>query len=381
MRLTDISIRALKAPTKGQVTYSDDGLPGFGVRVSQGGTKTFIVVSGPTRQRTTIGRYPVLGLADARKEAKRILAETTLGKHRPRTIGFDDAKKSYLDHCERKNRPGTVAEYRRLLGHFAFGATKLGDIAKRDVKRKLDKLSNRPSEHDHALTAIKVFFAWTVRADYLANSPCEGLRSIQGVSSRERALDAAELRTVLLASRGTPYPFGPIVELLLLTGQRRGEIAALRWEWIDRIERRITLPATLTKNKREHVFPYGDLVEAVLDRLPRVDDSLFLFPAARGHVKGKATTTFNGWSKAKREFDRLLPDLKPWTLHDLRRTLSTTMASLGVPQIVVEKLLNHVSGGSQSPIAQVYNRHSYLNEMRDAIHTYEGHLADLLKRC
>lgn len=380
MRLTDISVRALKAPDKGQVTHYDDTLPGFGVRVSQGGSKTFIVVYGPTRRRMTIGRFPVVSLSDARTEAKRVVAEATLGKHRPKSVSFDTARDEFLENSKRKNRHSTYRNYVRLLRHFAFGKTKLVDIAKQDVKRKLDRLADRPAEHQHALVAIKGFFRFAVRDGYLDRNPAEGLRTHQRSTARDRVLSPPELKAVLGASESAAYPFGPIVELLILTGQRRGEIAALEWEWVDRTNRTITLPASLTKNKREHMFPYGDMVEAVLERLPRIDASPYLFPASKHRWKDKDPTIFDSWSKSKAALDKVLPDLEPWTLHDLRRTFATTLASLGVPQIVVEKLLNHVSGGTQSPIAQVYNRHSYLEEMREAISAYEAYLADLLKR-
>ena len=147
MRLTDASIRAIKAPEKGQITYPDDTLPGFGVRVSQGGTKTFVVVHGPTRQRTTIGRFPVIGLSDARAEAKRLLAEATLGKHRPKTVTFETAKDEFLLASKRKHRPTTHRDYTRLLARFPFGKTKLGAIGRQDVKRKLDRFLDTPSEH------------------------------------------------------------------------------------------------------------------------------------------------------------------------------------------------------------------------------------------
>ena len=379
MRLTDISVRALRPPEKGQVTYADDTLPGFGVRVSQGGTKTFVVVHGPTRQRTTIGRFPIISLGEARAEAKRLLAEATLGKRRPKTVTFDQAKDEFLTASKRKNRPSTYRNYVRLIGHFAFGKMKLGDIGKQEIKRRLDRLIDRPAEHRHALVAIKGLFRFAVREGYLDHSPVEGFRPQQPSVSRDRVLSGPELKMIMVASRSFPYPFGAITELLIFTGQRRGEIAALEWKWIDEKERTITLPASLTKNKRDHVFPYGDMTQDVLVRLPRIDDSPFLFPASRHRWKDKEPTIFDSWSKAKREFGTLVPDLKGWTLHDLRRTFSTTMASLGVPQIVVEKLLNHVSGGTQSPIAQVYNRHSYLEEMRAAIRTYEDYLQKLLK--
>ncbi len=380
MRLTDISIRALNPPERGQVTHYDDTLSGFGVRVSQGGTKTFIVVYGPTRRRMTIGRFPAVGLADARAEAKRILAEATLGKHRPKTVTFDKAKDEFLEHVQHKNRPRTYEDYKRLLKRFAFGATRLHDITKADIKRKLGKMDATPAEQFHALVVAKILFRWCVRQDYLDHSPAEGLQPKQPLRSRDRALTPEELRVVMKQSLVEPFPWGPIISLLILLGQRRGEVGMLRWEWIDSDARTVTLPASTTKNGREHTFPYGDLAARVFERIPRMDDSPYLFPATKLRRKGQPATVFGGWAKHKAAFDAKLEGVAPYRLHDLRRTFATTMASLGVPQIVVEKLLNHVSGGTQSPIAQVYNRHSYLEEMREAIKTYEDYLADFLKK-
>ncbi|HXE54964.1 MAG TPA: Arm DNA-binding domain-containing protein, partial [Tepidisphaeraceae bacterium] len=114
MRLTDLTIRSLHVPEKGQKTYADDTVPGFGIRISQGGTKTFVLVHGANRERTTIGRWPVISLADARSEARRILAEYTLGKHRPKRIQFADALALFIDaHCRQNNRPGTARNTER----------------------------------------------------------------------------------------------------------------------------------------------------------------------------------------------------------------------------------------------------------------------------
>ncbi|HUE45424.1 MAG TPA: tyrosine-type recombinase/integrase, partial [Aestuariivirgaceae bacterium] len=173
-----------------------------------------------------------------------------------------------------------------------------------------------------------------------------------------------------------PYPFGPIVQLLVLTGQRRSEIAALRREWVNNDERRITFPGTITKNRRTHVIPYGDNVHRILSDLPNVGDDYF--PAARTHVRGKPTTVFNGWSKAKAEFSKTLDNVAPWTLHDLRRTLSSTLAALGTPIHVTEKLLNHTSG-TVSGVAAIYNRYNYMPEMHTAVAAFEGCLNGMLK--
>jgi len=375
MRLTDVAIRSLSKPERGQKTYTDDSLPGFGIRVSQGGTKTFVVVAGTTRERISIGRYPVISLAEARAEAKRVMAEITLGRHRPKTISFDEAKAKFISLAEQKNRPSTVRDYKRLFArHFPFGKTHVSDITRQSVRKKLEKLAATPSEQKHALVAIKTLFRWCVGEGYLLHSPCEAMKAPYSAVSRDRVLNLAEMREFFPKAMEEPYPFGSIACLIALTGQRRGEIAALEWEWIDRSHRTITLPASATKNKRKHTFPYGEMVARIFDSVPVFDGSPYLFPAARTNVRGRPTKVFNGWGKAKDLLDAKLENVDHYTLHDLRRTFATNMAVLGVQQVVVEKLLNHVSGGSQSPIAQVYNRYNYLDEMRDAVQVYENWL-------
>jgi integrase len=136
----------------------------------------------------------------------------------------------------------------------------------------------------------------------------------------------------------------------------------------------ITLPASVTKNKIEHTFPLSPSATALIDRLPHHKDCPYLFPASR--TVSERTTVFNGWGKGKELIDQET-GVTNWTLHDIRRTVASGMASLGVQQIVVEKLLNHVSGGTQSPISRVYNKHKYLDEMRDAVLLWDRYLANL----
>jgi integrase len=162
---------------------------------------------------------------------------------------------------------------------------------------------------------------------------------------------------------------------LILTGQRRGEIASLKWDYVNPQEQTITLPASLTKNGRQHTFPYGQRVADVLAAVPNQAD--YLFPAARSHVRDKPTTVFNGWPKAKATFDARLDRIAPWTLHDLRRTFSSNLAAIGIAPHITERLLNHVSG-KISGIAAIYNRHSYMDEMRAAIDAWEAKLASLV---
>jgi integrase len=377
--LTDLSVRALQAPAKGQTTVWDKNSP-VGVRVSQGGAKTFIIMTG-SGKRETVGRFGVITLAQAREAARTRLAEKTLGIVKPRASStFDDAKTQYLTECAAKNRAATIASYKRLLGHLSFGSTRLNEVLSEDIVDKLDKLNDRPVEKHHAIVAGRVFFNWCIRKHYLDRSPMERMRPGTAGKSRERVLSDRELGVVFKTALEGDSHFHRIVALLTLTGQRRTEVAKFEWDWINGQDKTLTLPSTLTKNKRPHTFPVGDLARRVIAGIPRLSDR-YLFPSAREQVRGKPSTTFNGWGKPKAAFDKELRSrVAPWTLHDLRRTLSSGMAALGVPQPVVEKLLNHVSGGVQSPIAAVYNRYGYMSEMRDAVAKWEAKLTGLAER-
>ena len=372
--LTDLTLKHLLVPERGQTTYWDDALSGFGVRVSQGGGKTFTVMFGDDRRRVTIGRYPILSLSEARGAAKRLLAEATLKRvEKTPSLTFAEAVELFLaTHCAQKNRTSTRDETERLLRrHFlpVFEDRPLASITKHDVSSILDGLLARPSGANHAFAAIRVLLRWATRRGYLTHSPCEGMAQPARLASRERMLTDMELAAVLTTAKGFAWPFGPIVVLLILTGQRRSEIGGLRWDYIDEQQQTMTLPASLTKNNRAHVFPYGSMCREVLTGIPKVDD-VYLFPA-----RGNREHTYAGWGKAKRTFDALCP-IAPWTLHDLRRTVATNLAALGTPPHVTERLLNHVSG-TVSGVAAIYNRHAYMSEMRQALDAWERKLISL----
>ena len=369
MRMTVRSIQQLTAPQKGQKVYFDDSLAGFGVRVSQGGAKSFVIKHGTGRTIRTIGRFPAMSLSEARIEAKRIQAELSIQPdarmvHVPR-VRFSEARDRFIADCEVRNKPRTVRDYRRLLNrHFSFD-TRLEALTRTDIMRAINKLAATPVEQQHAAVAVRIMLNWCVRQGLLEHSPVPAIKTL--ARTRDHVLTENELATVYRTARRYPYPFGHIVSLLILTGQRRGEIANLRWDWID--EHTITLPGTITKNGRIHAFPVGDGTAAVLRAIPTQGE--LLFPSRVSHER-----PWSGWGKTKARFDDSLEDVRPYTLHDIRRTYSSTMARLGVPIHVTEKLLNHVSG-TISGIAAVYNRHTYQEEMREAVVAYEEHLATL----
>jgi integrase len=385
-KFSDIGLRNLPLPAAGQADYWDQSFPGgcFGCRVSQGGTKTFVVKK--NNRRISIGRFPILSLADARAEAKRILAEQTLGKTRPAAVSYEHARRLFLEDVQARTKRKTHYEYERLLKRLTFSGS-LAQFTSAEFERRLKKFSS-PSERDHLRVAAKVFFNWCIKRKYLAENPAAGAEPVKS-TSRSRVLTDDELKCIWQAceqlGRGNldvavrepgnqksssappslPANFATIVKLLILTGQRRSEIASLQRTWIKKNE--ITLPPEITKNGREHTFPLGSMSIAIASPMltsAKPMKSAFLFPA-----KGNPTQPFNGWSKAKAALDAV-SGVTDWTLHDLRRTFATIHARIGTPIHVTERLLNHISG-TQAGIVSVYQKHTYLPEMRKAMEAYE----------
>jgi integrase len=192
----------------------------------QGGAKSLIVLLGSGR-RQAIGRYPALSLAKAREKAKIILAERAIGKHQPSAISWKKAVAEYLEVVKAKRRPHTHHEYARTLKrYFPFGVTRLGEITKLDISQKLARLKDAPSQQNHAAIYVKVFFNWAIAEGYLETNPLQHYKQAKK-TRRKRILTDDELQAVWNAAGEIGGMFGVIVQLIILSGQRRGEIAAL----------------------------------------------------------------------------------------------------------------------------------------------------------
>ena len=368
--LTDMVVRNLKPPATGQQTYWDRDLTGFGLRISQGGARTWIMLDprSRVRSRQTIGRYPLLALKQAREECRKRLAAQVLGATQPRSVAWNIALETYLAEVKEKRKPRTHADYKRLLErHFRFADTKLSDITPEMIDRKIAKLSGTPAEQQHAFVVLRAFLKWCYRKSYIDRNPMDRMEEPKGYAARDRVLTDNELKKVWNALEDNT--FGRIVKLLILTGQRENEIANLTRDMIG--EWQITLPATLTKNSREHVLPISSLGRSILQAASEATTSQLLF-----HALGRPESTFNGWSKCKAALDRR-SSVTNWRLHDLRRTYATNLQRLGVKHEVIECLLNHISG-YRSGVAGVYQRHTFLPEMREAVEIYEKWLQSLL---
>jgi integrase len=382
--LTDIAIRKLKSIDGDRVEIWDSKIPGFGLRASERGTKSFILVyryRGRPR-RLTLGRYPTLSLAVARQKATDALRAVSDGidpqavKESDRNpYRFAEAVAAFIEqYCRRHNRASTLKETEReLRNRFVsrWANRDVREISKQDVLDVLDSVVRQglPSAANHALAIIRKFFNWAVERGLVEQSPCLTVKKPARVGTRERVLTNEELARVWHAARETGYPFGCLVQLLMLTAQRRNEVAGLAWRHIDTRECRWLLPADMTKSNRAHTVPLAPIVMEIITACPRLDDHL-VFPSS-----GRNGSSFSGFSKCKSRLDAV-SGVTDWTLHDLRRTAATHMARLGVAPHVVEKILNH-TGGALGGVAGIYNRFSYQPEMRTALELWARHVQDL----
>jgi integrase len=362
MKLTDITIKAFAAPEAGAVIVADDTVVGFGVRVSAGGTKSFVLTHGKLRRRETIGRVGVITLADARAEAKRRLAEYTLGKEKPLSITWTKATEDFIEDGRAHLKDRTLLDYRRVFDrHFRFGDLIVSEISSGEIQRRIDKLRDRPSERHHAFVVAGTFFRWAHRKYYIDRNPMERMTSRHHYRPRTRVLSDDEIERVWRAAGDDT--FGRRVKLQLLTGQRGGEIAGLARDMIR--GNVVTLPSWLCKNKREHTFPLGTMAGELIAGL-----SL----PARGTYKARA---FENYQRLKARLDET-SGVFDWRLHDLRRTFASGLAAQGVTLPAIERLLNHVSG-SFSGIVGVYQHYNYMPEMRRAITLWETHIGNLVR--
>jgi integrase len=375
--LTDISVRALKSERR-RVDYWDAKTPAFGVRVGPR-TKTFIAKVG--NSRVTVGTYPAMSLADARRKALALKAE---GAPIPLSkLTFETAYERFKAEHVAGKKERTQHDYTRVLNKYylpKLAKKQLVDISYAILAEITDKLADTPSEQAHALAVGRTFFKWCARPPrrYIPHSPLEGLQLKTG-KSRKRVLTDEELAKVWRAAEAQGYPHGTVIQVLVLTGQRKSEIGGLCRSWFNEKEQVFTLPDWITKNNTEHTVPYGDWLARILDAIPRRNTTDFLFP-----TRWDDDRPFSGWSKYKAQ---LRDGCVHWTLHDLRRTFATKLAELRVAPHVIERLLNHKFGsisnrtqGVISAVAEVYNRWAYLPEMREAVEKWQEYLSTLLER-
>jgi integrase len=339
-------------------------------------------------RKLTLGPYPTLDLKAARHLARVALVKVANGNDpaverqaaKAARCGVPDdlVEAVVAAFIERYARPNTKErtwrETERLLRKelLPWHGRRLSEISKADVHILLDGIMDRPTPivANKTFAALRRMCGWAVERGLLNVSPCAGLKPPGAEKSRDRYLSDEEITQLWHATEIAGWPFGPIAWLLLLTGQRLREVAGMRWAELNFGEETWTIPNERTKNGIVHIVPLAPQTTAFLRSLPN-------FAGAEGLVfTTNERTAVSGFSRAKRRIDELLPDLEPWTFHDLRRTAATGLQRLGVRLEVTEAILNHVSG-SRAGITGVYQRHDWRVEKRDAAELWARHIEQL----
>ena len=370
-----LSVKSVEAwrPEAGRQEIPDGYVRGLYLIVHPTGHKVWAVrfrYGGRTRKHT-VGPYPVFGLKDARDAAVKVLRAVSEGRDpaQQRSGSIEDITAHFLEqHCK-DYRPRSRQEAERLFRVNIlprWKGRKVEEVTRADVRSLLANLTSTPVVANRVHGVLNILFRWAVEHDLIAHSPVAGVRAPNKETARDRVLTDAELRAVWRAAEKEGYPFGTIVQLLILTGQRRGEVAGMAFSELYLKSGLWILPRERVKNGRRHEVPLPRQAIEILKAAPQIGDQ-YVFT-----ING--TGPFGGFSKARARLD---VDIPSWTLHDLRRTAASGMAKLGVSLVVIEKVLNHVSG-SLGGIVGVYQRHEYADEKRDALQRWADHVERLV---
>ncbi len=390
MQLTAKAVAALQMSAgKTDVIYFDDALPGFGYRL-RGGAGGKVLRSwvaqyrraGGTR-RITLGPAGVLSAEQARAAAKKVLAAAALGQD-PQADRIDRRDKDQhsfravvAEHLKAKQpdvRPRTLFELTRYLTGTYFKplhALPVDTITRKDVAARLVAITRESSSITaaRARAAVNGFFVWAMQMGYVEANPVVGTIQPKDSEGRSRVLADVELAAIWRACGDDDH--GRIVRLLILSGCRRQEVGSMQWGELNTNTGTWTIPGERTKNKRKHTLPLPPAAWQITAGVPHM--------AHRDYLFGMRGDGFRAWGDGKAALDEALGDsLAAWTLHDIRRTVATRMADLGVQPHIIETVLNHQSGHKGGP-AGIYNRSSYEREVKAALALWEDHIRALVE--
>jgi integrase len=397
-KLTNRFVSAVKPPAQGRDIYPDTEVPGFMLRVYASGTKSYALNrrwpgDGEATKRT-YGDASITALADARAKARADLVlvekgidprdqkrEKTEAEARERAITFASLAEDYIaeDLTNKRRARQDALEIRRHI-ISRWGKLPATAINAGHVVELAKELKNKPATGRLILSHVKRIFGWAMHEHDKVHGNRYGLTSnpsaaispkrIFGAKQpRDRTLDDDELRALLVACRKVPYPIGPCVELILLTGCRREEIAQAQWKEIKGDV--LVVPPERFKSGCAHRVPLSTDAMALIDSLPR-DNGPYLFTSTNGKK------SINGWSNAKEEIDRVMArELgrvpERWVLHDLRHVMRTRMSALGIDPHIAEACLGHGKRG----LERTYNQYAFEPEQRVAYQMWADHLRDL----
>jgi integrase len=402
--LTEAAIRKAKSPRSDTTILWDTALPGFGCRLHPSGRKSFVLQYRlPDGQQRKPSLGPVgrpFSLADARDHARGLLKQVAQGRdpalealpaaqrkeqrantHKPGATTIEAVWAEFVRrHLEAKERSDSYIQHSE--GHFRnyvlprWRGRDISSITRKDVIALLDRIVDQGKgvTANRVLALVGRLFAWCVERDMLENNPASRVAKPGAEHRRDRVLDDRELALVWRAASEVRYPWGPFFQMLLLTGQRRSEVARMRWVDVRWSDAEWHLSASQTKAHRALIVPLSPLAQNVLLALPGSG-----WPANGSHGTWTFTTTGRGpirnFDDAKNLIDASLGEtVAKWNIHDIRRSVATGLAKLGVLPHVIEAVQNHAPQGISR---QVYNRYSYGKEKREALELWAQHVAGL----
>jgi len=368
--LTAAAVERIRAPTSGQIDHFDQGYPGLALRISYGGSKSWVYFYRlfGKQKRLTLGRWPSMSLSAARDAWRN--ARTTIDKgespqhQRPaQANSFAAVADEWLKRDQAHNR--SYAIVKRNIERCVLPAwedRQISTIGRCDINDLIDGVVDRGAvtmaRRLHAY--LHRLFRWAVGRGILETNPMAHLPKPGGEAPRDRVLSDLELAQVFKnVIKLHPAPSGPMFQMLILTGARRAEIAALRWSEIK--DDTVILPRERIKSGEARTIPLAPAALAILKDLPRIGPGDFVFTT-------NGRNPFIDFSGSKRRLDAITK-IPPWRIHDLRRTVATGLQRLGINLQVIEAVLGHV-GGSRSGIVGVYQRHSFDAEKRTALEAW-----------
>lgn len=362
MMLTDTKIAAIKPPSEGQQEHPDHKVTGLRLRVGSGGAKTWTLRRrvGDRVINRKLGTYPAMKLAAARNAAEGMIeALERDGSTEAIDRTFKAAAEAWI---EAKDRPDDIRRQLAMHVYPKWAERKLGEIKRAEVRDLLSGLEGKVLPN-RVLSTIKTVFGYAISQDWIETSPADRIEKPNKETVRDRVLSMDEVARVWNAAGLLGYPVGPWVRMLLLTGQRRSEVAQMRWADLDLENATWTLSAADTKAKRAHLVPLPPSAMEILNSMPQVSDYVFSTTAS-GPIRG--------FAKSKRLLDKWLDSKgmglsEPWRFHDLRRSAATHMVRLGIPELVVSRVLNHAV---QGVTGKHYALHSYAAEKRHALEAW-----------
>jgi integrase len=412
-KLTEVRLKTLKPLANKRLVEVDSEVPGLCFRVTASGARSWLIryrVKGQPGQRYSVpGPYPTVSLAAARQRAREIIAAAKRGED----LAEDERKRAAAAAATKPDTVANVAEEfirrslegrdraasyvsatRRMFDEHMlprWRARDIRSITRRDVVALLDSIvdDGKPVLANRVLAAARAMFNWAIRRGIVDASPAALVERPAEEKARERALSAEEIAVLWPVFAGLGYPFGPFFQMALATGQRRDEVARMRWADIDVSERTWTLSGTQTKARRAHAVPLSPIAWEILIKakdaarslgegsVTKAGQSAYVFTTT-------GTTPISGYGKAKARVDSMvakartearLDPLAPWTIHDLRRTTASGLGKLGASRFIISRVLNH----ADSSVTGIYDRHAYLAEKRHALESWGTYLSNLVR--